>query len=357
MGALDPWYLRNLVCPVDRSPCEYDGKHLISKAGRRYPVIDGLAIMLVADERQTIGLARRSIERASGVPVTIDQRRPEFYLETLGINELEKVELLRLFESDQCKIDPVAIMLIGATSGYAYKELTGNPNLHEYPIPEIALPPSSGEMLLDLGCSWGRWSVSAARKGYAVVGIDPSLGAVMAARRIARQLGLDIKHVVADARFLPFADASFKKVYSYSVLQHLSKDNVQRSLGEVNRVLEVSGTAKIQMANAWGFRSFQHQLVRRFRDAKDFEVRYWSISELRAAFERIIGETSVMPDCYFGLGWQKSDFRFMSAKNKMILTVSELLKQLSNIVGPLRLFADSVFCTAVKSNAGTKSVS
>ena len=38
--------------------------------------------------------------------------------------------------------------------------------------------------LLDIGCSWGRWSLAAARKGYSVVGIDPSLGAVMAARRI-----------------------------------------------------------------------------------------------------------------------------------------------------------------------------
>ena len=46
--------------------------------------------------------------------------------------------------------------------------------------------------------------MSAAKKGYRAVGIDPSLGAVMAARRVARQLGLEIKCIVGDARFLPF---------------------------------------------------------------------------------------------------------------------------------------------------------
>lgn len=357
MGALDPWYLQNLVCPIDRSPCDYDGKQLISKGGRRYPVVDGLAVMLVGDDQQTIGIARASIERASGSPDKIDQRGPQFYLETLGISELEKLELLRLFQGNQCKIDPVAMMLMGATSGHAYKKLTGNPYLQEYPFPEIALPPSSGETLLDLGCSWGRWSVAAAQKGYSVVGIDPSLGAVMAARRIAGQVGLNIKYVVADARFLPFGDRSFKKVYSYSVLQHLSKDNARKSLAEISRVLDEGGVAKIQMANAWGVRSFQHQLARCFREANNFEVRYWSISELKDAFERIIGKTSVVPDCYFGLGWQWSDFRFMSTNGKVILFASEVLKRLSNIIGPLRLFADSVFCTAAKSKTGARGIS
>jgi len=77
-------------------------------------------------------------------------------------------------------------MIIGATSGSSYKHLIGNPKLSEYPIPEISLPSASGALLLDLGCNWGRWSISAARNGYSVVGLDPSLGAVLAARRIAR---------------------------------------------------------------------------------------------------------------------------------------------------------------------------
>lgn len=355
MATLDPWYLQNLVCPVDRTACNFDGEQLISKSGRQYPVVDGLPVMLIADEPQTIGIARASIIRASGGLAKADQGGPQLFLETLGISDSEKAELLRLLHSDQCKIDPVAMMLVGATSGYAYKEWIGNPQLTEYPIPEIAFPGSS-ETLLDVGCSWGRWSVAAARKGYSVVGIDPSLGAVMAARRIAKDLGLDVKYVVGDARFLPFPDRRFRNVYSYSVLQHFGKDDVRKSLDEVCRVLELGGATKIQMANRWGIRSFQHQLARGFREAKEFEVRYWSVSELKEEFERAIGKTSIATDCYFGLGWQWSDFRFMSPKNKLILVFSEVLKRLSTIITPLGYFADSVLLTSLKSTACTKGV-
>ena len=41
---------------------------------------------------------------------------------------------------------------------------------------------TGGTRLLDIGCSWGRWSLAAAARGYDAVGIDPSLGAIMAAR-------------------------------------------------------------------------------------------------------------------------------------------------------------------------------
>jgi ubiquinone/menaquinone biosynthesis C-methylase UbiE len=106
---------------------------------------------------------------------------------------------------------------------------------------------------LDIGCNWGRWSIAAARKGFSVVGIDPSLGAVMAARRIANELNLNIKYLVADGRFLLFPDNHFKVAHSYSVLQHFSKDDARRTIAQISRVLEPGGLAKIQMANSMVF--------------------------------------------------------------------------------------------------------
>ena len=100
-------------------------------------------------------------------------------------------------------IDPVVAYLIAATNGLMYRHLIGR--LESYPIPDIDLPPGEGRTLLDVGCSWGRWSLAAARLGYTVIGIDPSLGAVMAARRVARQLNLAATFLVGDARHLPFA--------------------------------------------------------------------------------------------------------------------------------------------------------
>src|SRR5262249_5944608 len=83
--------------------------------------------------------------------------------------------------------DPVVQDAVAATCGYLYRPAAGR--LTRYPIPELRLPRSSGGYLLDVGCNWGRWSISASRLGYNAVGIEPNLSAVLAARRVARQLG------------------------------------------------------------------------------------------------------------------------------------------------------------------------
>jgi SAM-dependent methyltransferase len=310
--------------------------------------VDGIPVMLLADKEQTIGIARASIERAQGSPGIIDQRAPEYYLETLGISEEEKKRLVELVTKRLGKIDPAVSMLIGATSGSAYAHIIGDAGLSDYPIPKIQMPPSNGRELLDIGCSWGRWSISAARAGYSVVGLDPSLGAVMAARRVAKELSLDIKHVVGDARWLPFPADSFDSIHSYSVLQHLAKDDARKAFGEVGRVLHNDGVAVIQMANRVGVRNFQNQLRRRFRETEGFEVRYWSLAELRESFEDRVGPTTITVDCYFGLGWQWSDYPYMLGRHKVILIASEMLKRLSTVAPFMRHAADSVYCTAVK---------
>jgi len=349
MSVIDPWYVMNLVCPVDNSSLRFDGRALVSVVGRSYPVVDGLPVMLVPGERETIGVARMSLQRALGDKLVIDRRAPEFYLESLGISDEEKAGLLEFAKRADAAVDPVVAFMIGATSGYAYKHLIGGVGLDTYPIPEIRLPPAgAATRLLDVGCNWGRWSIAAARKGYLVVGIDPALGAVMAARRIARQTGLDIKYVVADGRFLPFKDASFDVAYSYSVLQHFSRQDAERTLAAVGRVLKPGGLAAIQMAAKYGLRSLQHQISRRFHPPVGFEVRYWTPAELREAFERHIGPTSLRTDCYFGLGWQWSDRAFMRGRMKVILIASEILRRGSDVAPALRLVADSLFCFAAK---------
>jgi SAM-dependent methyltransferase/uncharacterized protein YbaR (Trm112 family) len=349
MNSIDAWYLENLVCPIDHTKLRVDGQYLISQGGRRYPIVEGVPVLLVADEAQTIGVAHASIARAQGQSQVIDERAPELYLESLGISDKEKVELVSLHKERMTSIDPVVTMLIGATCGNAYKDLVGTRNLTEYPIPSIPLAPSkAGDTLLDIGCNWGRWSVAAARNGFSVIGIDPSLGAVMAARRIAKELNVEIKYLVADGRFLPFRNNQFKAAYSYSVLQHLSKDDARRTISQIGRVLEPGGVAKIQMASRWGLRSIQHQARRKFRAPKDFEVRYWTIAELKSTFSEIIGKTDISADCYFGLGWQWCDFRYVTWKHKFMLMASEVFRRSSHIVWPIRMLADSVFCTATK---------
>jgi uncharacterized protein YbaR (Trm112 family) len=47
--ALEPWVVRLLACPVDRSAVSFDGSDLVcNRCGRRYPVRGGIRSM-VAD--------------------------------------------------------------------------------------------------------------------------------------------------------------------------------------------------------------------------------------------------------------------------------------------------------------------
>jgi hypothetical protein len=36
-GSIDPWYSKNLVCPIDRTTLHFDGRFLVSMRGSRYP--------------------------------------------------------------------------------------------------------------------------------------------------------------------------------------------------------------------------------------------------------------------------------------------------------------------------------
>jgi 2-polyprenyl-3-methyl-5-hydroxy-6-metoxy-1,4-benzoquinol methylase/uncharacterized protein YbaR (Trm112 family) len=337
---LDPWYLENLVCPVDRGTLKYVNGALRSENGREYPVVEGIPLMLPAEAEPTIGVAKASMERAQGIGVT-DNRAPEFHLESLAIGEKEKSGLLELAKQDRPCIDPVVAFMLRATCGHGYSHLLGK--IATYPIPDLRLPSVNGTELLDLGCNWGRWCIAAARKGYAAVGIDPSLGAVLAARRVANQLGISVKYLVADARYLPFTNSRFPTVFSYSVLQHLSKPNALHVLAEVSRVLKPGGVSLIQMPNAFGIRSLQHQAKRWFREPRGFEVRYWGVSEIQRTFTEHIGPSEISVDCYFGLGLQKSDMALMTAGLKVVIALSDLLRRLSISLPAMKHVADSVY--------------
>jgi len=167
-------------------------------------------VMLLSNIRQTMVVANTSINQARAQH---DDRG--FYVESLGLSDEEKRGILQLAANKTSKVDPAVAYLIGATNGIAYKHLIGK--LGEYPIPEMRLPFGRGQSLLDIGCNWGRWCIAAARKGYGPIGLDPSLGAIMAAKRVATEEGVDIKYIVGDARFLPFSAATINNVFSYSL--------------------------------------------------------------------------------------------------------------------------------------------
>lgn len=341
-GAVDPWLLERLACPRDGGRLHDAGGSLRCGNGHAYPVVDGVPVMLMGDDLPAFEGAAASLARANGAPG--DARGPELYLESLGLSDAEKDGIVSLAKQSRT-IDAVVAHLVAATNGILYRGLIGT--LPVYPIPEIPLPASHGEVLLDVGCSWGRWTIAAVKRGYAVIGVDPSLGAIMAAKRVTHQLGLSAQFVVADARHLPFVAETFDRVFSYSVIQHFSRDDARRSAEQMASVLRRGGRACVQMPTRFGIRCLYHQVRRGFTDGAGFDVRYWSFEELGRLFD-VVGPATFTVDCYLGIGLQPSDAPLMSRPRRAVLWLSSALKSVSAVVPGLRKIADSVYVEAVK---------
>jgi hypothetical protein len=102
------------------------------------------------------------------------------------------------------------------------------------------------------------------------------------------------------------------------------------------------------MPTTLGLRSLYHQFRCGFREPTGFGVRYYSVRSLRAMFTAGIGPTSTSVDCYFGIGLQRSDLKYMTPLLKAIVLSSEGLRVLSRAISPLKYLADSVYLKSAK---------
>lgn len=326
---MNEWLRKYLVCPRDRSSLDLVENKLICDSGHSYSVIDGIPVMLVDDGEPTHGYIEQTLQSVARVDAG----------EAVG-------EVVSLRENQPDDVDDFVKDELPYTCGNLY--FPAMRNLKRYPFPEIRLAATeSGERLLDIGCNWGRWTVAAQKKGYSVVGIDPSLNAILAARRISRQLGLEPILVVGDARFLPFDDDSFDIVFSYGVLQHFSKENAMTALGEMARTLKPGRPVQVQMPNKYGIRSIQQQWRRGWTEGEAFDVRYWTPAELMRTFKNTFGPTRMSVDCFFGLGIQSSDLDLLPFKYRLVVRSSDVLRRIGAIVTPIANVADSVYLDSI----------
>jgi ubiquinone/menaquinone biosynthesis C-methylase UbiE len=108
----------------------------------------------------------------------------------------------------------------------------------------------SGEALLDVGIGTGVGLAEiVSRSGPArVVGLDFSIGMIDVARQLFTRSRLSLPLLVlADARRLPFAAASFDCLFSSYVLNVLPLAGIEEALAEFRRVLKPSG--RLALAN------------------------------------------------------------------------------------------------------------
>lgn len=328
-----------LSCPIDGSKLSLEGDWVRGVCGHRFPVVEGVPVLLRDDVPQTIEISNRSLALARR---WVDGLRDDpVFVDTLGLSPQERSQVRSALTAKGNKVDPVISHLVAATNGILYKRVAGK--LDSVPIPETRLPTGNGKRIIDVGCNWGRWSLAAAEIGYRPIGIDPSLGAVLSAKRLAALNGFPFEGVVADARYLPLSTSSVDAAFSYSVLQHFAKDDARRAFSEISRVVRADGLVRIQMASMTGIRSLHHIVRRGFREPRGFDVRYWWPTALLRDFRRAFGDGDIEVDCYFGLGLQASDRGLYGRGGRALMALSDCLRDVSNSVPLLKLVADSIY--------------
>jgi SAM-dependent methyltransferase len=205
--------------------------------------------------------------------------------------------------------------------------------------------------MVDLGCSWGRWCMSASHAGYVPFGVDIHLDAVQAARRVSLSNGSQGTFLCSEIDALPFHDATADLVFSYSVLQHIERDKVRRVLAESWRILKPGGDLIIQLPNSFGPFNLVQELRRGFREARadSFEMRYWSPRQIRELLrDSRFGEIKLRADGFFSQNPQISDLHLLSILGKLVVLTSSAMCKVANAISLLRLTADSLWVISRK---------
>lgn len=105
------------------------------------------------------------------------------------------------------------------------------------------LRPAQDSRILEVGCGGGALLAFLAGKGHGAVGLDISREAVELAARAAPSCRV----VLADAGVLPFGDASFDRLLSHHLVEHL--ENLPAALREWRRVLAPGGVMAVCTPN------------------------------------------------------------------------------------------------------------
>ena len=146
-----------------------------------------------------------------------------------------------------------------------------------------------GDMVLDAGAGFGRHAFELARRGADVVALDYAADEVVATRGTfgamveAGEIP-EARYVAAlqgDATRLPFADASFDRVITSEVLEHIQDD--VRAISELVRVLKPGGTFAATVP-AWFPEKVNWMLSDEYHAPKSVggHVRIYSATELIA---------------------------------------------------------------------------
>jgi ubiquinone/menaquinone biosynthesis C-methylase UbiE len=119
--------------------------------------------------------------------------------------------------------------------------LIGTEAAHRQLVDQADIEP--GHHVLDIGCGTGNLTLLVKRlhPRAEVAGLDPDPKALARARKKAEERGFAVRFDRGFSDELPYAEASFDRVFSAFMLHHLALDAKEKTLREARRVLRSGG--------------------------------------------------------------------------------------------------------------------
>ena len=174
-------------------------------------------------------------------------------------------------------------------------------------LAQAALEPH--HRVLDVGCGTGTLAVEIKRRypGVDVTGLDPDPNALARAQRKAERAGVSIRLERGFGDALPYASATFDRVFSSMMFHHLPGDEKPKMLAVVRRVLtaggrleflDFAGAARSVLAHMLHGRQplpaeADDRMIRRFREAGFSEAR--RLADRNTIFGRIACYQAIAP--------------------------------------------------------------
>jgi ubiquinone/menaquinone biosynthesis C-methylase UbiE len=122
-----------------------------------------------------------------------------------------------------------------------FGKLFGSEAAHRQLVDQVDIEP--GQHVLDIGCGTGNLTllVKGLHPNADVVGLDPDPKALARARRKAEERSSTVRFDHGFSDELPYAEASFDRVFSAFMLHHLALDVKEKTFREARRVLRNGG--------------------------------------------------------------------------------------------------------------------
>ncbi len=136
-----------------------------------------------------------------------------------------------------------------------------------------------GELVLDVSCGTGNYSLELRRRGARVIGLDISSEMLSIAKKKAEREGLKIDFIRADAAMPPFKNNSFDLITSILILEFADKPD--KMIEEWKNLFKPGGRIVIGFLNRYSLWALKRRLKAIFKESIWRKARFYSANEMQ----------------------------------------------------------------------------